>query len=48
MVNAEVVGVLAAPVVADTTLNYAVTLASLRARLTQVPSTPVSTQRCIN
>jgi len=48
MVNAQVVGVLAAPVVADTTLNYAVTLASLRARLAQVPSTPVSTQRCIN
>jgi len=48
MVNAQVVGVLAAPVVADTSLNYAVPLAQLRARLAQVPSTPVSTQRCIN
>lgn len=48
LVKGDVVGVVAAPVVANTSLVYAVPLAQLRAQVTNVPSTPVSTQRCVN
>lgn len=48
LVNGRVVAVLAQRVVVDTSLVYAVPLDQLREALTQVSSTPVSTQHCVN
>lgn len=48
LVRGDVVGVVAAPVLANSALVYAVPLDSLRALIDHAGSTPVSTQRCVN
>ena len=48
LVNGDVVGVVAAPVVADTSLVYAVPVAQLRALVAHVPVATDATQRCVN
>jgi hypothetical protein len=48
MVNGVVRAIVAQRAVSDTSLNYAIPVAQLRAQLSHVSPTRVSTQRCIN